>query len=67
MKKIKDAIAGIRTFIEEVRIELKKCTWPTRSELMDSTVVVIVSVVLVSLFVGTSDLVLNSLLRMVIH
>jgi preprotein translocase subunit SecE len=67
MKKIKDAIAGVRTFIGEVRVELKKCTWPTRSELIDSTVVVIVSVVLVSLFVGVSDLVLNSLLRMVIH
>ncbi|HBA83538.1 MAG TPA: preprotein translocase subunit SecE [Verrucomicrobia bacterium] len=67
MKKIKDAIAGLRTFIEEVRIELKKCTWPNRSELIDSTVVVIVSVVLVSLFVGVSDFVLSNLLRLVIH
>ena len=67
MKKIKEAIAGLRNFIDEVRNELKKCTWPTRSELIDSTTVVIVSVVIVSVFVGVSDLVLMNLLRMVIR
>jgi len=49
------------------RLELKKCSWPTRAELVESTVVVIISVLIVGVFVGASDLVLNGLLRMVIR
>ncbi len=67
MKRIKEAISGVRTFVDEVRNELKKCTWPSRSELVDSTVVVIVSVCLVSLFVGASDFVLMNVLSWVIR
>jgi preprotein translocase subunit SecE len=67
MNKIRQFVTGIKTFIEEVRVELKKCSWPTRAELVESTVVVIISVLIVGVFVGASDLVLNGLLRMVIR
>ncbi|MBU1909712.1 MAG: preprotein translocase subunit SecE, partial [Verrucomicrobia bacterium] len=50
-----------------VRMEMKKCSWPSRSELADSTMVVIVSVVMIAIFVGLSDLVLTGLLRTVIR
>ncbi|MBP7830051.1 MAG: preprotein translocase subunit SecE [Kiritimatiellae bacterium] len=46
---------------------MKKCSWPTRSELSESTMVVIVSVVLLAIFVGLSDMVLMGLMRMVIR
>ncbi|MDA0991169.1 MAG: preprotein translocase subunit SecE [Verrucomicrobia bacterium] len=45
---------------------MKKTSWPTRQELMSSTVMVIVSVVLVSAFVGISDKLLATLLKLLI-
>ena len=67
MKKIKEMVAAVRTFIEEVRQELKKCSWPNRSELVDSTMVVIVSVVIVGVFVGASDIILRGFLNLIIR
>ena len=67
MSKMQEWTARIRTFVDEVRTELKKCAWPTRPELFDSTVVVIVSVLLVGVFVGASDIVLQGVLRLVIR
>jgi len=45
MKKIVELISALKTFLGEVKAELKKCTWPTRSELLGSTMVVVISVV----------------------
>ena len=59
MKKIKDLVDNGVAFVDNVRGELKKSTWPTRSELIESTVVVIVSVVLLGAFVGLSDKILE--------
>ena len=67
MKKIGEIITAIRTFISEVHMELKKCAWPGRPELIESTVVVIVSVLIVSLFVGLSDVLLAGVMRLVIR
>jgi len=53
-------------FLREVKIELKKVTWPTRKQTMGSTVVVIVLVVIISLFLGLVDFGLSSLIRMVL-
>ncbi|MFO7870323.1 MAG: preprotein translocase subunit SecE [Kiritimatiellia bacterium] len=66
MKKLRQIIEGIRTFIGEVGVEMRKSTWPERSELMESTVVVIVSVLLLSTFVGFSDWILVRFLRLMI-
>lgn len=49
----------VRGFFADVHAEMKKCTWPTWGELRGSTIVVIVSVVLLSVYVGFCDLVLN--------
>jgi preprotein translocase subunit SecE len=67
MKKIVELIGALRTFLGEVKTELKKCTWPTRQELLGSTMVVVVSVVLLGVFVGLSDTALVSLLRAVLR
>ena len=54
-------------FVSEVKIELEKCSWPwdpaqrglkKYRELLESTLVVIISVLLLAGFVTTSDLVL---------
>ncbi len=63
MNKITAKAARLREFIGEVDAELRKCAWPARSELLESTVVVIVSVVLLAAFVGVSDMLLLWLLK----
>jgi preprotein translocase subunit SecE len=59
--------ATVAKFVAEVRVELGKCAWPwdpnqtglkKYKELFESTLVVIISVLLLAGFVTTSDLVL---------
>lgn len=50
-----------REFVKDVRVESSKVSWPTRSELRDSTIVVIITVVLVMIFIGIVDWVLRVL------
>jgi preprotein translocase subunit SecE len=49
----------IRDYTKDVGGELRKVSWPTRAELRDSTVVVIVTVLLVAAFIGIVDQILN--------
>jgi preprotein translocase subunit SecE len=44
-----------RQFLREVRSELKKVAWPSRSEVVTYTIVVLVSTVFVTLFVFGLD------------
>lgn len=53
-------------FLREVKVELKKVTWPTRKQAVGSTVVVIVVVMIVSLFLGVVDMGLSSMIRAVL-
>ncbi len=53
------AMDQIREYGKDVKSELGKVSWPTRDELRDSTVVVIVTVLLVAAFIGVIDQVLN--------
>ena len=47
----------MRDFLNEVGAELKKSSWPTRKELIDSTMVVIVTVLVLGLFVAAADVI----------
>jgi preprotein translocase subunit SecE len=60
-------IYKIRQFIREVKIELKKVTWPSRTQTMGSTAVVIVLVMIISMFLGLVDVGLSNLVRTVLH
>ena len=53
------AMERFREYIKDVRSELAKVSWPTREELRDSTMVVIVTVLLVAAFIGLVDQGLN--------
>ncbi len=53
-------------FSREVWVELKKCTWPQRKEIIGSTAVVILASFLVSFFLGFVDLVLQKLLGLIL-
>ncbi|WP_404425670.1 preprotein translocase subunit SecE [Nibricoccus sp. IMCC34717] len=52
---MKNPFRSIRLFTVEMVDELKKATWPTRTELRDSTIVVIAAAVILGLFTSISD------------
>jgi len=54
-------------FLREVRIELKKVTWPSRAQTMGSTAVVIILVIIISFFLGLVDMGLSGLVRLILH
>jgi preprotein translocase subunit SecE len=54
-------------FLREVKIELKKVTWPSRKQTIGSTVVVVVLVLIISLFLGVVDIGLSNLIRAVLQ
>ncbi len=45
----------IRIFYSETVSELKKAAWPTRIELRDATIVVIIAALIIGLFVSLVD------------
>jgi preprotein translocase subunit SecE len=55
----------VRTFFREVRIEMKKVTWPPRKELWTSTGVVIIAVAVAAIFIGVFDFVWNLIVQAV--
>ena len=52
----------IRKFLREVRVELKKVSWPSRREISGSTGVVITTVVIVAIYLGIVDAVLQQIM-----
>ncbi len=53
-------------FLHEVRLEMKKVTWPTRKEITGSTVVVIITVIIVAIYLGIIDNILQYAIRLLI-
>ena len=51
----KRMIDSVKTFLADVRTELKKVSFPTRAETIGSTTVVIVFCVLMSLYLSMID------------
>ncbi len=49
-------ITKARLFINDTLAELKKCSWPERSQLFESTVLVIITVLMLAAFVALVDL-----------
>jgi preprotein translocase subunit SecE len=51
----------VKEFFKEVKIEIKKVVFPSRDELIGSTWVVIITVLVISMFLGLVDLGLSRL------
>ena len=66
MDKVRQSLGSVRSFVNDVLQEMKKTTWPNRQELVESTVVVIVSILLLSIFIGVCDKVLVVFLKLLI-
>jgi len=65
MKKIAEKAQGLRAFLEEVMVELKKCSWPTKRELIGSAAVVIVAVIILGAYVGLCDSINMAISRLI--
>ena len=53
-------------FFREVKMELKKVTWPTRKQTTGTTIVVIIFVFVIAVFLGLFDLGLSKLVQVVL-
>ena len=60
-------LAKTKNFLEEVKAELTKVTWPARKETMSTAWVVVVIIVLISLYLGACDVVLAKLIRFILR
>ena len=62
-----NVITKVTTFLMEVREELKQVAWPTREELMGSTAVVLMTMLILSTFIGVCDFVMSHLLAVLLR
>ena len=53
---------GISRFMRDVRVEMSKVTWPTRQDLVQSTIVVLVAVAIAAAFTYLCDLAFSNLI-----
>ena len=58
-KKLFQKIAG---FLLDVKVEMAKVSWPTRDELMNSTVIVTIVTIIFTLFIFLADLILGKII-----
>jgi len=54
-------INKVKVFLGEVKVEIKKVVFPSKDELIGSTWVVIITVLVISIFLGIVDLGLSRL------
>ena len=53
--------------MRDVRVEMGKVTWPTRQDLVQSTIVVLVAVAIAAVFTGLCDLAFSQLVDQVLN
>lgn len=57
----------IKEFFREVKVETKKVVYPGKEELIDSTWVVIITVIIISAFLGIVDIGLSKFVHMALR
>jgi preprotein translocase subunit SecE len=60
-------ISKVTEFLQLVKAELQKVTWPTRKETYGSTMVVIVLVLLVAVFLWVVDSALSAAIKALLN
>jgi len=60
-------INKVQEFFKEVKIEVNKVVFPTKDELIGSIWVVIITVLIISMFLGVVDLSLTKLVGMALR
>jgi preprotein translocase subunit SecE len=60
-------VTRIKEFVQDVLVEFRKVTWPSRQELVNSTAVVIVVTVVLAFFLGGVDIALTRLVERILR
>jgi preprotein translocase subunit SecE len=58
---------GVGKFMRDVRVEMGKVTWPTRQDLLQSTIVVLVAVAIAAAFTAVCDLAFSQFVEQVLN
>jgi preprotein translocase subunit SecE len=60
-------VKKVKEFFREVKVEIKKVVFPSKDELIGSTWVVIITVFIISIFLGMVDLGLTKLVGLALR
>ncbi len=60
-------IKKMQVFLSEVKTEMQKVTWSTRDELIGSTTVVLITMAILSVFIGAADFLCANLLKVILR
>lgn len=52
-------------FFKDIKLEMAKVSWPTKNELIGSTIIVLVSLAILSAFIGVCDLALSKIVNII--
>ncbi len=67
MDRIRAFLDKAKQFFREVRVEMKKVTWPSRKETIASTSIVLITVFVVGFYLGIVDLGLSRLIKILLE
>jgi len=56
-------LENIRNFWHEVVLEMKKVSWPTQQEVINTTIIVVIAVFFFALYMFAADITLTYLIR----
>ena len=65
LDKVKDFFSSIPRFLGEVKAEMKKVSFPSRDEVVGTTVVVLVTSVVFAVYLWVADMIIVQLFKMV--
>lgn len=65
LEKVKDAPRNLITFYGDVKLELKKVTWPSKKEVKTTTLIVIITVFFFGIYLFVVDLFLQNAVRQI--
>jgi len=57
-------IAKLPQFFNEVRAEIKKVNWPSRPELINATIVVVIAAALLTTYIALLDVIFSKLIQL---
>ena len=64
--KVKNVFKGIGKFFRDTKSELKKVVWPTKSQIINNSIVVIAVVIIASVFILLLDMLFGGIMHFVL-
>ena len=56
-------IAKSKEFLNNVKLEMKRVTWPSKDQLIGSTIIVVIVWIMLSIYVFSSDRILQYIVK----